>query len=218
MKEKVSIIIDDRELKSKVGRFLFELGAELEPKRLEQGDFILSKKVIVERKRVRDFVDSIVDGRLLSQAVKLKNNYESPIFILEGKENIYTQRKMHPNSIRGMISSLALDFKIPIIRSIDEEDSAGIIFQIAKREQIKETPNIEIHAKKPLSRKEKKEFIIASLPYIGTKLAKKLLEKFGSVKKVINADIKELKSIEGIGDKKSEEIIKLIEDEYEKDN
>jgi len=218
VKEKVSIIIDDRELKSKVGRFLFELGAELEPKRLEQGDFILSKKVIVERKRVRDFVDSIVDGRLLSQAVKLKNNYESPIFILEGKENIYTQRKMHPNSIRGMISSLALDFKIPIIRSIDEEDSAGIIFQIAKREQIKETPNIEIHAKKPLSRKEKKEFIIASLPYIGTKLAKKLLEKFGSVKKVINADIKELKSIEGIGDKKSEEIIKLIEDEYEKDN
>ena len=218
MKEKVSIIIDDRELKSKVGRFLFELGAELEPKRLEQGDFILSKKVIVERKRVRDFVDSIVDGRLLSQAVKLKNNYESPIFILEGKENIYTQRKMHPNSIRGMISSLALDFKIPIIRSIDEEDSAGIIFQIAKREQIKETPNIEIHAKKPLSRKEKKEFIIASLPYIGTKLAKKLLEKFGSVKKVINADIKELKNIEGIGDKKSEEIIKLIEDEYEKDN
>jgi len=53
--------------------------------------------------------------------------------------------------------------------------------------------------KKPLSLQEQQIFIIESLPNVGPVTARKLLEKFGSVKGVINAQKDELTQVEGIG-------------------
>ena len=43
---------------------------------------------------------------------------------------------------------------------------------------------------------------------------KSLLNKFGSVEKIINADQKNLINIDQLGEKKAEEIIKIIKEEY----
>ena len=60
------------------------------------------------------------------------------------------------------------------------------------------------------------EYIISALPGVGAVLSKPLLEKFGSVKNVINATEDELKEVELIGEKKSKEIKKATDSSYEK--
>jgi len=56
--------------------------------------------------------------------------------------------------------------------------------------------------------------MIESLPNVSAVLAKRLLEKFDSVEKVVNASEKELTEVEGIGDKKAEEIRNVIKSSY----
>jgi Fanconi anemia group M protein len=52
---------------------------------------------------------------------------------------------------------------------------------------------------------------------VGPKLAKSLLEHFGSLENVINAKEKELLKVEKFGEKKSKIFRKTIENEYLKD-
>src|SRR3989344_3177815 len=57
--------------------------------------------------------------------------------------------------------------------------------------------------KKPTSTKELQEFVVSSFPGIGGGLNKRLLEQFGSVRKIVNSSIDELKDVEGIGERKA---------------
>ena len=78
----VKIIADYRELRSNVAKLLFEKGAEIDSQNLPVGDFILSDRVCVERKTVKDFLQSIIDNRLFEQISNLTSNFEKPIIIV----------------------------------------------------------------------------------------------------------------------------------------
>lgn len=191
--------------------------ADVEIKQLPVGDFILSDRVGVERKTVGDFLQSIIDKRLLSQANELSRNFEVPILIIEGRENLYSLRDMHPNAIRGAMVSLSLDFGISVIPSQDENDTADLLYLIAKREQEPEKKEIALRGeRKPFSLEERQRYIIESLPDISAVLARRLLEKFDSVVNVINAPKKELMEVEGIGDKRAGNIQEVLKSKYKK--
>lgn len=52
------------------------------------------------------------------------------------------------------------------------------------------------------------------MPYVNTTLARRLLERFGSVEKVFTASIEELTGVQGIGEKIAKEIREVIEADY----
>ncbi len=214
--KKILILADYREKGSGVVKNLINTGANLKLEMLESADFILSHSCGVEFKTVNDFVTSIIDGRLLEQANKLKQKFEKPLFIIEGEEDLFTVRNVHPNAIRGMLATLAVGYGIPILRTKNSEDTAATLISIAKREQNKDS-DFNIHFTKPHSTAEMQEFIVSSLPGIGPQLAKELLEKLGSVKAVFTASDDDLKKVKGIGDKTIKNIKNLIEKSYEKD-
>ena len=56
----------------------------------------------------------------------------------------------------------------------------------------------------------------SSYPGINRTLATRLLENFGSIRKIVNATSEEIKEIEGLGEKKNEKIVDLSNKEYEK--
>ena len=62
---------------------------------------------------------------------------------------------------------------------------------------------------------EEEEYVISSLPGVGSVLAKPLLKYFKSVKNVVNAEQKELEEVEGIGKKKAEKIKEIVDREYQ---
>ena len=116
-------------------------------------------------------------GHHSHQLIILKENFDISILIIEGDENIYEIRNFHPNSIRGMLASIALDFQIPIIHTRNFRDTASLLAVIAKRmEKTKKLPSL-LTKRKPITIKELQIYIIESLPGIGPTLAKALLKK-----------------------------------------
>ena len=132
---------------------------------------------------------------------------ERPLLIIEGTEDIYSVRNVHANSIRGMLSAIAVDFGVPMLYTKNVKDTALMLKTIAKREQEDIGVDFNVHPeKKNLSIKEQQEYIISSLPGVGITLARPLLKHFKTVKNVVNAEAKELEEVEKIGKKKSEKI------------
>ncbi len=161
-------------------------------------------------------MSSIIDKRLLQQVKALKNNFERPLIIIEGEEDIYSVRKVHPNAINGMLASIVIDFGIPVVYTKNFLETASLLKAIAKREQEFEKKDIGVRTeRKPLTTKEQQEFIIESLPGVGPGLAKSLLKEFNSVRNVINAEHEGLQKVEKLGPKKAEEIKRVVEERYE---
>ncbi|MBT7903529.1 DEAD/DEAH box helicase [Candidatus Woesearchaeota archaeon] len=209
------IYADHREKSNTIVKEMSSQGIHIELKQLTLGDYQLSKRVIVELKKVSDFVDSIIDGRLLDQVKRLKSEVERPVIIIEGEENIYSQRKIHPNAIRGMIATITISFGIPIIQTRNVSETAALLLIMAKREQDEFSSEYSMHgSRKPITVKEQVEYIVSSLPGIGPGLAKPLLEKFKTIKNIVNATEDELKEVAKIGDKKAKEIQKVLTQEW----
>jgi Fanconi anemia group M protein len=215
---KIIIFVDSREQASAVNKELFAYkDVKIIMKPLDTGDYILSKDVCVERKTVEDFLVSMLDGRLFPQLINLRQKYAKPLIILEGnKEELFTLRNIHRNSLIGALTSIALDYQVPIINAKDSKETAEYLHNIAKREQIAREKAVSIRiGRKGLTLSEQQRFIVEGLPLVGPLLAKSLLEKFGSIKAIVEADEKQLQEIENLGKKKARTIQKVLREKYD---
>jgi ERCC4-related helicase len=216
LKNKVLIYVDSRERNSSVAKQLESMGAIIKIKQLEVGDYVLTDEIVCERKTIEDFLESMIDGRLFQQAEKMNSNYSAPFIIIEGRsEDIYSTRNIHKNAIIGALTTLALNNKIPVFFTSGERETAEFIYVTAKREQLGKDKNIRLRVgRKKNSLAEQQQYVVESFPMVGPQLAKALLTKFGSLKKIANATEKELQKTENLGEKKAKAIKKVIESEY----
>jgi len=180
------------------------------------GDFILSDNCAVERKTISDFLSSLVDGRLFSQAKNLKDHFDKVLYILEGDINeIYYLRDISENAIISSILSLNLDYGIPIFYSENIESTAKILKNLLRREnKISEGKSSIRVGRKLWTIDDEQKYLIEGLPGVGPKLANNLLTYFKSPEKIFLASSEDLQKIEKIGKKKADKI-KLV---LEKDN
>ena len=217
MEPQVKIIVDNREMRSRVARYAYSLGAKIETAQLEVGDYILSDKVCVERKTINDFLSSLMDTRLFPQLMNLKSNFEHPLIILEGTDNIFTMRRLNPAAIRGALIAIAVRLGIPIIRTKDSHETAEYLYAIAKKEQVDNKVSISLHGeKKPTTDRELQEYIVTSIPGVGREIARNLLAEFGTIKNIVNATTEELQKVNKVGAKKAAEINRVFEIIYSK--
>ncbi len=215
MDTKTKIFADYREKGSGVIKELAENNVIVNLGMLEHADYIVSSRCGIEIKAVEDFVDSIIDGRLLNQIKNLKNNFERPIVVIEGEQNIYAVRNVHQNSILGMLATIAVSYGIPIIQTKNFKETAALLQIIAKREQDETGKDFNLHAdRKPSTLKEQQEYFVSSLPGINLTLAKPLLRHFKTIKSLVNASEKELQEVEKIGPVKAKQIKDVVEGEY----
>ncbi len=211
--QELVVYVDTREGNSKVIRALDTIGVKVKVNTMAVADYQVSEEVAIERKTAKDFVDSIVDKRLFKQARMMMEEFKKPIMILEGDD--FYSGFINPNAIRGAMTSIALDYGISIIPTRTAEDTAAMLKRIAIREQKGEKRSIQIRTeRKPQNLWEQQLFIIESLPNIGPVHAKRLLEHFGSVKAVLEADEKKLQEVEGIGKKTAKNIREVVEGKY----
>ena len=213
--EKTRIFADYREKGSGIIKEIAENGIIVNLEKLDYADYFVSSRCGIEVKTVEDFVDSIIDGRLLQQIKNLKNNFERPIIIIEGTRDIYGVRNVHHNSILGMMATIAISYGIPIIQTRNFKETAALLQIIAKREQDETGRDFSLHAdRKPLTLKEQQEYLVSSLPGINLTLSKPLLRHFKTIKNLVNASEKELQEVEKIGPVKAKQIKDVVEGEY----
>ena len=214
-KKKYMVIADYRERASGVVRELERFpDVHVVLKQLPVADYVVSDRVAIERKSAADFVNSIIDGRLFTQAAELSSHFARPVIIIEGGD-VYSVRNVHPNAIRGAISSLVADYGISLIFTKDPADTAAFVRALAKREQDAGREARIRGEKRILSLPEMQQYIVESLPFVGPKLAKELLKHFGTVESVFTASERDLAQVEGIGTKKAKEIRRVLTEPYE---
>jgi ERCC4-related helicase len=203
-----AIIIDDRETSSKVVEVLSGMGAAIRLERLPHGDYAIGDRILIERKTVRDFVDTLINRDLLGQIKAMAEAVPRPVIIIEGGD-IFTQRDIHPNAIRGVLAALTIDMGVALLFTKDEPDTAQMLFILAKREDSARGEHKVHPHKSHRSLREEQEYIISAFPEIGLKNARLLLSHFGSVQAIANAPLTELLAIKGIGEKTGQRIFDL---------
>ena len=157
---KEKIIVDFRERNSLVPSELIKQKLKIEFKQLKVADYIIND-VAIERKSLNDFVQSIINKRLINQLKEIKQ-YPKPILIIEG--NIHKDVAVHPNAIRGMLLSSALSYKVPIIFTEDEKETAEYIKLIAN----KKSKEFSLNPKKRILNKDQQiQFILESFSDVG---------------------------------------------------
>ena len=196
--------------------YLFKNGINVKVGQLKAGDFIISEDVGVERKTTEDFVNSLIDKRLFEQAQKLKQNFVRPLYIIEGNfDTLFSVRNVDSKAILGALTSLILDWQVPLLFSRSPEETADIITNLAKREQVDNKKLVSVRSgQKPKILTEQQQYFIEGLPNIGPAAARNLLKHFTTPKNILNASIEELKEVDGIGKILAEQIRKLLDEEF----
>jgi len=216
--EGVEVVVDQRELDSSIAKDLSTRdGLVTRLETLAVGDYVLSDRVAVERKSAADFVDSMLDAdrSMFEQVGELSRAYARPVMVVEGT-NLYGQRDIDPNAIRGALASLAVDFDVSVLRTEGEEDTTELLATVAKREQETRDREVSVHGEKTTkTRAEQQEYVVSSIADIGPVTARTLLEHFGTVEAVMTAPEDDLLEVDGVGPVTAERIREVVGSEYE---
>jgi ERCC4-type nuclease len=189
MAEQLSICIDSNEASGRadIVTYLKFNGFNVDIRKLDVCDYVVSDRVGVERKNVTDFLGSMRDGRLFSQAKDMAGLYERPILILEGQlSRAFKRSAMKPSSVYGALSSLALDYGLSVLPTESPEHTGVLLHRLAYREQAKEERVIQLRSvDRSLPLHEQQLYLLAGLPQIGTTLAQDLLYHFETPQRVL---------------------------------
>lgn len=210
--ENLRIIVDERERKSGIPDLLKAVGMNLEMKTLPVGDYIVAPETVVERKSIRDLLSSVFDGRLFDQCSRLKEHFEYPVILMEGNVDEIEEIADNPLIFYGAISTVVIDFKIPIIPTPSATHSAKLLVSMCSRTNSPKGPYLK-KIKKSNDLEKQQLSSLCSLPGIGEKFAVRMLEKFGTPLKVFTATTSELAKVEGLGEARAKKIKKILESE-----
>ena len=221
----VRIVADERERSSRIPALVRDAGASVDFSQLPVGDYIVSPEEVVERKTVRDLISSIYDGRLYIQCSQLVKHFQKPVIVVQGNiadldtfpvgaddDKMRRLAERIPLAYEA-IAAVIMEFRIPIIHTPSAEYTALLLITLAKR-SLKDGK-----ASGPLLRKIKKEnpifiqqlSVLSSVPGIGDKLAARMLQKFQTPKKALNASAAELATIPGFGLARAERVRRILD-------
>jgi len=196
----IHITADDRERKSDVIKMLSGIeNVDVIIRRLSVGDYYIGSRVIVERKTLKDFAVSIIDGRLFRQMNRLANSISMGVLILECRTSDTVDLGMTRASIQGALIMVSLILGIPVLRSTDPSETARLMVYIGRQINSMARGGVQRHGYRPKSKRKTQLFILQGLPGIGPERAGRLLDSFGSVEAAISASNSELQSVDGIG-------------------
>jgi len=176
--------------------------------------YIISERLAIERRDGNSFLQGIMDKTLYTSAIYLRENFNTPILIVEGDIR-YECRGFNPQAVRGALSSMILLYGIDVLSTPNVEETAMLIAMMARHEQIGTHDISLIPKRKAMDIPDMQRRIIEMLPGCGVVMARDLLNRFGSVKGIINASEEDFLDVPGIGKKKAEEIYQILNVEYE---
>ncbi|WP_194973270.1 ERCC4 domain-containing protein [Aquiflexum lacus] len=214
----LEVIIDDREPMSVEKELLAKGNLLVQRKRLDVGDYIFDNDLLVERKTVVDFCGSIKDGRLFKQVSKLAKSKIPGILILEGKQKEFKETDFSVSAIQGILVSISLGFKIPILQSKGIKETVAIMLQGYKQLTKDRLQDQRVYPRKGNFKKGKdqslkqKIHILEGFPGIGVDRAERLLDHFGSLKAAFDADFEKLLSVPGFGRISALKFIEILDD------
>lgn len=113
--EQPRIIVDVREFRSSLPSLLHGRNQQIIPCQLTVGDYILSPTMCVERKSVKDLIQSFHNGRLFNQCEQMMLYYKTPIVLIEFDQNKSFNLEPFANFETGGIDMTHLQSKLVLL-------------------------------------------------------------------------------------------------------
>lgn len=208
------MIVDYREKASGLIELLTCEDIDLEIMKVSYGDYVVNDAITIERKTAKDFLISLIDGRLFTQVSNLKKHCIHPVLLVEGNP-FKTGLDFDGAAIRGALISIQAIWYIPIIYSRGKEETRDIILMIGRQEEACMDVIPLRGGYRPKRLKSRQLFVLQGLPKVGPRAVKRLLDHFGSVSAVMNATAEKLMEVDGIGRVSAEKIREVIDSVYE---
>ena len=197
---KIKIVADDRECNSKVISVLQnDGGCDIKIQRMSIGDYLIDERVLVERKTLPDLVASIKDGRLFRQALRLVEAEPWCVIVLEGTARALADSGMRREAIQGALIALALYLGIPLLRSTGPEETARLLIYIARQGRTYSGDGPQRHGHLPRGKRRLQIYILQGFTGVGPRRAARLLDRFGTLDRILSAEVEELCEVRGIG-------------------
>lgn len=204
------IIVDEREKKSGIPGLLESVGMRLEMKTLPVGDYIVAPETVVERKSIRDLVSSVFDGRLFDQCSRLRDHFKNPVVLVEGNIDEIEEVAENPLIFYGAISTVVLEFKIPVIPTPSAMHTAKLLVSMCSKRNLHGGPYLK-KIKKSSDLQRQQLSVLCSLPGVGEKFAVRLLTRFGTPARAFAATTADLAKVEGLGMARAKRIKKTLD-------
>ena len=202
-----------------VARRLREQGAEVTPLPLEVGwrplpdRYLLGEGRVAERFTTAQFVRAIVKKTLFLTALDLRSQDVEVIFVVEGGD-FHEYGSLHPNAVRGALSALVMEYGGSVLRTTDPEDTAELLLLMARHSQFG-VPEISLAAKRKAdSPADEQRRVIEMLPGVGFTLARRLLQRFGSIRRILAASPEELAEVRGLSVQGARRMLEVVCREY----
>src|SRR5699024_3588520 len=137
------------------------------------------------------------------------------VVLIEG-DDLYGERNVHPNAIRGALASLAVDFGASVLRTTDESDTTDLLHVIAGREQEVADREVSVHGEKGAKTlTEQQEYVVSAIAESGPVAARAQQEECGTVEGVKNAKEADLLEVSGVGEVPAERIREVVGSDYD---
>lgn len=190
-----AVLYDHREERCGIPRALRAAGITATATQLPAGDYVLSDRVVVERKTGADLAASIKDRRLFEQVDRLTQAYDAVVLVVEGEPIHIGQASWKGALARVLLSGAAV---IATAGSADTTEWLARLQRLQARApgQARGLPRVR-RPTDDLARVG--EDVLSCLPGISTVGARRLLEQFGSLRAVFCASEEELREVPGIG-------------------
>ncbi|GAB6040155.1 ERCC4 domain-containing protein [Endothiovibrio diazotrophicus] len=201
------IVIDHRERAGPLPQILRRDPAfETTLAHLPLGDYLIDERFLVERKTLPDLTQSIKDGRLFRQALRLIEAEPRGVVLLEGTGGDLARSAMSREAIQGALITLTVFFGLPLLRARDAAESARLLGLLARQGRAFAEGAVPRQGKRPKNRRALQLHLLQGLPGIGPTRAARLLERFGSVEAVFAAESALLTETDGIGEETARRI------------
>lgn len=187
------IVADVFEEGSGVPATLERLGARVVVEPLSAGDYRISGGALIERKTVADLHGSLGRGRLWSQIGRIRDEAVLPFLFVEGTD--VDEGPRHPNAIRGCLLAVA-DLGVAVVHSRDPIDTAQWLHRLAVRQDRRRRASTQRpHRQLPRAG----SYVLSGVPGISDATARALLERFGSVERLLAAGPDAWAEVNGVG-------------------
>jgi len=189
------VLYDHREERSGIPRALAARDVPVVPRQLPAGDYLLSDRLVVERKTGADLAASIKDRRLFEQVERLREAYASVVLVVEGEPIHIAEASWHGGIARALIAGVS------VLRTRDPDDTAAWLTRLYRLDR--KGPS-ELRGR-PRPRRPTDDLarvaedVLGCLPGVSTIGASRLLAHFGSLAAVFAADEAALREVPGIG-------------------
>ena len=220
----MKLIIDSREnsdLTKAVKHECIRLNIMTEKQWIEIGDYVFND-VCFEAKSTIDFLQSVINKRLWNQLDNMDRHYEHCILIIHGSihqalaypdyVNINMPEQLIRNKFYGAIGKITLDTDVKLFWVEGPRKAAQIMTTICKMRPIDRNV-INPSLLKSITTDDLRVNLLGTIKGVSEMKAQMLIDEFGSLMEIGEAEIEELTKLGGIGTTIANRIIDVLNSE-----